>query len=458
MSMPTDDGMSPPITSRADLIDTLARGCKPKSEWRIGTEHEKFSFWRKNRKPVPYDGDNGIRALLEGVMNDTPWLPIKDNGRIIGLKCPTGGGAISLEPGGQFELSGAPLATVHETCSETNDHLEMLRTVADPLGIGFLGLGVTPDWQLAEIPQMPKSRYTIMAPYMEKVGTLGTSMMFRSCTVQANLDFSSEADMVKKLRVGLALQPIATALFANSPFIDGKPNGFLSYRSHIWLNTDNDRAGMLPFAFEDGMGFERYVDYALDVPMYFVRRNSKYTNTAGESFRAFLEGKLPQLPGEMPTIADWEDHISTIFPEVRLKQFLEMRGADGGPWQEICALPAFWGGLYYDQGALDAAWDLVKDWTEEQRDQLRREVPKLGLKTPIGNKTIHDIAHEALEIARAGLKARNNRNWEDADETMFLNPLEKTLRLGKTPAERLLDLYHGPWDSDISRIYCDAAF
>lgn len=458
MSMPTDDGVSPAITSRANLIETLSRGCKPKSEWRIGTEHEKFSFRSDTLKPVPYEGEDGIRALLKGVMDHATWQPINDNGAIIGLQCPEGGGAISLEPGGQFELSGAPLATVHETCSETNDHLAMLHTVANPLGIGFLGLGVTPDWSLAEIPQMPKSRYAIMAPYMEKVGTLGTSMMFRSCTVQANLDFSSEADMVKKLRVSLALQPIATALFANSPFVDGKPNGFLSYRSHIWLNTDNDRAGMLPFAFEDGMSFERYVDYALDVPMYFIRRDGKYINTAGESFRDFLDGKLPQLPGEKPTISDWEDHISTIFPEVRLKQFLEMRGADGGPWQEICALPAFWAGLLYDQTALDAAWDLVKDWTEEERDQLRAQVPKLGLKTPIRNMTIQDIAEKAIEIARAGLNARNNRNWEDADETMFLNPLEKTLRLGKTPAERLLDLYHGPWVGDINRVYYDAAF
>lgn len=458
MSMPTDDGVSSPITGRADLIETLSRGCKPKSQWRIGTEHEKFSFRNETLKPVAYEGDDGIRALLEGVKTNADWTEVMDNGHIIGLQCPKGGGAISLEPGGQFELSGAPLATVHETCRETNDHLDMLRTVASPLGIGFLGLGVSPDWSLAEIPQMPKSRYAIMAPYMEKVGTLGTSMMFRSCTVQANLDFGSEADMVKKLRVSLALQPIATALFANSPFIDGKPNGFLSYRSHIWMHTDNNRAGMLPFVFEDGMGFERYVDYALDVPMYFVRRAGKYINTAGESFRDFLDGKLPQLPGDKPTISDWEDHISTIFPEVRLKQFLEMRGADGGPWQEICALPAFWAGLLYDETALDAAWDLVKDWTAEERDQLRNNVPKLALKTPIRNKTIQDIAEQAIAIARAGLKARNNRNWEDADEAIFLNPLEKTLRLAKSPAERMLDLYHGPWVGDISRVYHDAAF
>jgi len=458
MSMPKDDGVSPPVENRTDLIETLSRGNKPKSEWRLGTEHEKFTFYRKSLKPVPYEGSNGIRTLLEGVMLGTTWEPVLDNGKIIGLKCSESGGAISLEPGGQFELSGAPLATVHETCVETNDHLKMLRSVTDPLGIGFLGLGVAPTWTLADMPQMPKSRYGIMAPYMEKVGTLGTSMMFRSCTVQVNLDFSSEADMVKKLRVGLALQPIATALFANSPFLEGKPNGFLSYRAHIWQNTDADRTGMLPFAFEDGMGFERYVDYALDVPMYFVRRNGAYTDVAGENFRDFLEGKLPQLPGEKPTIADWEDHLSTIFPEVRLKQFLEMRGADGGPWQEICALPAFWAGLLYDQSALDAAWDLVKDWSAEERDALRTNVAKTALKTPFRDHTVADIARKALDIAHSGLTARANKNWEGADETVFLAPLEQTLELGKTRAERLLDLYHDVWTGDISRVFTDAAY
>ncbi len=458
MSMASSDGDSPPIESRADLIETLARGCKPKADWRIGTEHEKFPFYRDTLKPVPYAGEAGIKALLEGVMDGSTWKPVTDDGHLIGLRCSETGGAISLEPGGQFELSGAPLETVHETCVETNDHLRMLRGVADPLGIGFLGVGVTPDWTRAEIPQMPKSRYAIMAPYMDKVGTLGRDMMFRSCTVQVNLDFASEADMVKKLRVGLALQPVATALFANSPFLEGKPSGYLSYRSHIWLNTDPDRTGMLPFVFEDGMGFERYADYALDVPMYFIRRNGHHINTAGESFRAFLDGALPQLPGEKPTIADWEDHISTIFPEVRMKQFLEMRGADGGPWREICALPAFWAGLLYDDAALDAAWELVRDWTAQERDTLRREVPKTALDTPFRNRTINDIARDVLEIARSGLKARNNLNWEEADESLFLSPLETTAKLGRTRAERLLELYHGAWAGDITRIYTDAAY
>lgn len=458
MSMAKDDGVLTPIESRADLIDAIAKGSKPKSDWRVGTEHEKFTFYRIENKPVPYDGLRGIQAILKGFAELEGWTPVYDGENIIGLFCHANGGAISLEPGGQFELSGAPLATIHETCKETNDHLKSLRRIADPLGIAFLGLGVAPSWSVAEMPVMPKARYAIMKPYMEKVGTLGTSMMFRSCTVQANLDFSDEADMTKKLRVSLALQPIATALFANSPFLDGKPNGFLSFRSEIWRDTDRARTGMLPFAFEDGMSFERYVDYALDVPMYFIRRSGKYVNCAGESFRAFLDGRLPQLPGKLPTKADWEDHLSTIFPEVRLKSFLEMRGADGGPWQEICALPAFWTGLLYDQTALDAAWDLVKDWTEQERQGLRDAVPVTAIHTLFRGRELAEIAREVVDIARAGLKSRKKLNWEGADETVFLQALENTLNLGKTRAERLLDLYHGAWGGDISRVFTDAAY
>ncbi|AEQ50528.1 glutamate--cysteine ligase [Pelagibacterium halotolerans] len=449
------DKPSPTIESKSQLIEAISRGNKPKSDWRIGTEHEKFTFYRDDHRPVPYEGENGIGALLDKVQAETAWLPYYDRDKVIGLNNPLGGGAISLEPGGQFELSGAPLETIHQTCTEANEHLKLLRKFTEPMGIDFLGIGVTPTWTLGDIPLMPKSRYGIMKPYMEKVGTLGTSMMFRSATVQVNLDFASEADMVRKMRVSLALQPVATALFANSPFLDGKPNGLLSFRSHIWLNTDKDRTGMLPFAFEDGMSFERYVDYALDVPMYFVIRNGEYINCAGESFRAFLDGKLPQLPGELPTARDWEDHLSTLFPEVRMKQFLEMRGADGAPWQGICALPAFWVGLLYDETALDAAWDLVKDWTEEERQALRNDVPRLALKTPFRNGTLFDIAKQALAIARSGLKARNKLNWEGADETVFLKPLDYTIETGKTPAERLLDLYHGEWSGDLNRVFSD---
>ncbi|WP_127144779.1 glutamate--cysteine ligase [Pelagibacterium montanilacus] len=449
------DTPSPHIESRGQLIEALARGNKPVEDWRIGTEHEKFTFFSDTRMPVPYEGENGIGALLDRVQAETAWTPYYDKGKVIGLNNPLGGGAISLEPGGQFELSGAPLETLHETCVETNDHLKLLRKFTEPMGIEFLGLGVTPTWRLEDIPIMPKSRYAIMKPYMEKVGTLGTSMMFRSCTVQVNLDFSSETDMVKKLRVGLALQPLATALFANSPFLEGKPSGYLSYRSNIWLNTDAERTGMLAFAFEDGMGFERYVDYALDVPMYFIVRDGQYIDCAGESFKAFLEGKLPQRPGELPTLKDWEDHLSTLFPEVRLKQFLEMRGADGAPWRGVCALPAFWVGLLYDDAALEAAWSLVRDWTNEERQSLRDGVARHALSTPFRDGTLMDVAREVVAISRSGLKARGRRNWEGADETVFLSPLEYTLQCGKTPAERLLDLYHGPWNGDASRVFAD---
>ncbi|WP_029041764.1 glutamate--cysteine ligase [Cucumibacter marinus] len=453
-----DSGTSAPIESKADLIEALSSGSKPKSDWRVGTEHEKFVFYADSLGPVPYEGENGIGALLDGVAKKTGWSPLYDRDKVIGLTDTRTGASISLEPGGQFELSGAALSNLHDTCSETHRHLTVLREVADPMGIKFLGIGVTPDWAVTDIPVMPKSRYGIMAPYMREVGTLGTSMMFRSCTVQANLDFSSEADMVKKLRVSLALQPIATALFANSPFVDGKPSGFLSFRSQIWLHTDPDRTGMLPFAFEEGMSFERYVDYALDVPMYFVIRNGQYVNCAGESFRAFLRGELPQLPGEKPLKRDWEDHLSTIFPEVRLKRFLEMRGADCGPWEEICALPALWTGLLYDEDSLEGAWDLVKDWTAEERWQLRKDVPVKALETEFRDGTVHDLTRLVLPLAQAGLERRNLRNWEDMDETMHLAPLRRVVETGKTQAERLLDCYHGPWEGDIKRVYAVAAY
>src|SRR5512138_15000 len=381
-----------PLQSRDELVAWFEAGIKPPSEFRIGTEHEKTPFTLEGRQPVPYEGRHGIRALLEGMQLLLGWEPIMERGNIIGLFDVTGGGAISLEPGGQFELSGAPVETVHQTCSELMAHLAQVKEVARPLGIGFLGLGMTPNWTRAQIPVMPKGRYRIMTNYMPKVGKLGLDMMYRTCTVQVNLDYSSEADMIKKLRVSLALQPIATALFANSPFTEGKPNGFLSYRSHIWTDTDNDRCGMLPWVFDGSMGFERYVDYALDVPMYFVYRDGKYIDASGQSFRDFLKGKLPARPGELPTVNDWADHVTTAFPEVRLKRYLEMRGADSGPLPALNALPALWVGLLYDQTALDAAWDLVKDWTIAEHDFLRAETPKTGLSTVFRGRPLTEWA------------------------------------------------------------------
>ena len=431
---------------------------KPRTEWRIGTEHEKFAFLTDTLEPVPYFGPRSIQALLNGLKARFGWEGVYEGENIIALADPKGMANISLEPGGQFELSGAPLESVHDTCAEVNEHLQQVREIGDQLGIGFLGLGASPVWTRAGTPVMPKGRYGIMAPYMDKVGTMGRDMMFRTCTVQVNLDYGSEADMVQKLRVSVALQPVATALFANSPFLEGKPNGFLSFRSHVWTDTDNARAGMLPFAFEPGMGFERYVDYALDVPMYFTMRNGKFVNTAGESFRKFMDGKLPQLPGEKPTLKDWADHLTTIFPEVRLKRYLEMRGADSGPWRRLCALPALWTGLLYHQGSLDGAWDIVKDWTAEERQKLRDDVPRLGLKAMIRGRTMRELAAEMLVLARTGLAARNIAGCKGKPETTFLDVLDETVSSGKTAADNLLDLYNGAWKGDISRVFRDFSY
>ena len=449
------DTYSPLIESRADLIEAMSRGAKPESEWRIGTEHEKHVFHTNPLHPVEYEGPNGIRALLDGVQAETGWEPFYDGENPIGLRNDTIGG-ISLEPGGQFELSGAPQVDLHASADELAEHMRVTKKVAAPLDIHFLGLGVTPIWSVDQIPAMPKSRYGIMKPYMEKVGTLGTSMMFRSCTVQTNLDFSSEADMVKKLRVSVALQPVATALFANSPFSEGRDSGYLSFRSHIWLNTDDARTGMLPFAFDEGFGFEQYADYALDVPMYFVIRDGDYVNVAGESFREFLKGDLPQLPGEKPTTKDWEDHLSTIFPEVRLKQFLEMRGADMGDEKSVTALSAFWTGLLYDEVSLEAAYELIEPWSADERDHMRREVPRLGLETPHDRSNVYDIAAQAVGIAEAGLVRRNRLNAQGKDETIHLAPLEETIRLAKSPAERWLEKFRGEWNGDLAQIFKEA--
>ncbi|MGB0908513.1 MAG: glutamate--cysteine ligase [Maricaulaceae bacterium] len=455
MAAPASQGFSPIITDKAQMIERLASGSKPKSEWRIGTEHEKIGFCLKNKTPLPYEGDCGIKAMLEGLQRFN-WEPVFEGEHVIALK--RDGASVSLEPGGQLELSGAPLETVHQTCKEVAGHLREVKDVAGEIGAGFLSLGFRPDTKLEDVPVMPKGRYGIMRSYMPKVGTHGLEMMFRTCTVQTNLDFGSEADMVKKLRVSLALQPIATALFANSPFTDGKLNGYKSYRSRIWLDTDADRTGMLPFAFEEGFGFEQYVDYAMDVPMYFVYRGGDYLDASGKSFRDFLDGKLDVVPGEKPTISDFDDHLSTIFPEVRLKTFLEMRGADTGPWNELCAFPAFWVGLLYDGSALDAAWDLVKDWTEEERDQIRRDVPKMGLQTPFRDKTLQDIAQAALAISRSGLKARGNQNAYGENESLFLQELDDFAKTGRSNADRLIARYNGGWDRDILRAYDDCTY
>ncbi len=448
---------APVLTDFRELVAHFEKGVKPDpTTWRIGTEHEKFAFYKDTLEPVPFEGERGIGALLDGLSDTYNWTRVREAGNTIALK--QGLASITLEPGGQFELSGAPLEHLHQTCSETGEHLAQLRDVAGKLGIAFLGLGFSPLWSLEETPIMPKGRYQIMRNYMAKVGRLGRQMMFRSCTVQTNLDFASEADMVKKFRVGLALQPIATALFANSPFAEGRLNGFLSYRGHIWTDTDPDRTGMLPFVFEPGMGFERYAAYALDVPMYFVYRDGKYIDCSGQSFRAFMDGRLPPLPGERPTKQDWEDHLTTIFPEVRLKTYLEMRGADAGPWSALCALPAFWTGIYYCDAALEAAWSLVKSWTAEDREALRRAVPVLGLRAPIRGASAREIAQAALAISRQGLKSRARLDSSGMDETHFLAELDDIAATGVTAAERLIERYNTEWGGDVRAAYEACAY
>lgn len=444
------------INSKSELVAYIASGNKPKSAWRIGTEHEKFCFDTKTLRPIPYGGDNGVRAILEG-MQHFGWNPVFEGENLIALTDPSGAN-ITLEPGGQLELSGAPLENIHQTCEETYAHLRQVKRVAAPLNVGFLGVGHQPKWTRNDTPWMPKGRYKIMREYMPKRGNLGLDMMLRTCTVQVNLDFSSEADMAKKFRVSLALQPLATALFATSPFKDGKPSGLLSLRSHIWTDTDPDRCGMLPFVFEDDFGFERYVDYALDVPMYFVYRDGTYLDASGQSFRDFMAGKLPALPGQLPTMGDWADHLTTAFPEVRLKKYLEMRGADGGPWRRLCALPAFWVGLLYDDAALDAAWDVVKDWTIAEREQLRSDVPRLGLDAQVAGRRLQDIAKDILAIARKGLNARGLTNHNGQDESIFLDVLDEIAASGKTASQEMLEAYATRWNQSVDPIFSEYAY
>ncbi|MCA1243413.1 glutamate--cysteine ligase [Stappia stellulata] len=450
---------STPITGVAELAATLEAGCKPADAFRIGTEHEKFGFNLADLSPIPYEGPRGIEAVLTGMERLLGWERIEDNGLIIGLADPVGGGAISIEPGGQFELSGAPLENLHQTCRETNCHLSQVREVAEPLGIGFLGLGMTPTWRREDIPVMPKSRYQIMTRYMPKVGTLGLDMMYRTSTIQVNLDFSSEADMRKKMQVGLALQPVATAIFANSPFTDGKPNGFRSYRAEIWKDTDNDRSGGLPIAFDASFGFETYVEWAIDVSMYFVKRGSTYHDVTGTTFREFMNGALKGvIPDPTPTIGDWNNHLSTLFPDVRLKKYLEMRGADGGPWRRICALPALWVGLMYDDGVLDQAHEMIRDWSAEEREALRNDVPAGGLETRFRNGRVLDLAKEMLALSREGLKRRARVNDGGQDERVHLAAVEETLASGLSPADVMLRRYAGEWGGDLSHAFKDYAY
>lgn len=446
--------------SRDQLIHAMSKGEKPRDQWRIGAEHEKFGFDKSTLRRPAYEGENGILAMLTGLQR-FGWAPVEEAGHVIALERRNAEGfsaSISLEPGGQFELSGAPLKDIHDICNETGQHLMEVKQVADQLNLGFLGLGFDPMWRREDIPVMPKGRYNIMRAYMPKKGDLGLDMMLRTCTIQANLDFDSEADMVLKFRTSLALQPIATALFANSPFTEGRPNGFLSARANVWTDTDPDRTGMLDFVFEEGFGYERYADYALDAPMYFAKRGETYVDLSGQSFRAFMDGKLDALPGDRATAKDWADHLTTLFPEVRLKQYLEMRGADGGPWSRICALPALWAGILYDAPSLAAAWDLCKDWDIADHERLRRDVTRLGLKAEVNGRSVRDIAVDMVNIAKQGLKNRARFSGGMVDERGYITELEDIADSGVTSADRLLELYNGEWGGDVSRVYRDMAY
>ena len=456
MSIPQSGGGL--IESYGQLAEYLRAGCKPIKDWKIGTEHEKFGFVNDNFLPLPYDGQCSIKAMLEGLRDKYNWSEILEENNIIGLT--KDGANVSLEPGGQLELSGAPLDSIHETCDEVNQHLKEVKSIADDLGASFFGLGAAPEWSHEDMPMMPKGRYKLMTDYMGRVGTHGTQMMYRTCTVQVNLDFSSEQDMIKKMRVGLALQPIATALFANSPFFEGKLVNHKSWRSRIWRDLDEDRTGMLPFVFEEGFGFEAWTEYVLDVPMYFVYRDGKYIDALGQSFRDFLNGKLPALPGERPKISDWADHLTTVFPEARVKQFIEMRGADGGPWRKLCALPAFWVGLMYDQNSLDSAWDICKNWDANTREEMRVAASEEGIAANTNGISLLDLARELIDISRAGLKnrARPGNGGLVPDECHFLNAIEEVIETGKSPACELIDKYNNEWQKDLKNVYRDCAY
>ena len=454
MSIPQSGGG--PIESFDQLAEYLASGCKPKAQWTIGTEHEKFGYLKDTLAPLPYDGPASVKAILDGLAAQFGWEPVLEQGHIIGLT--KNGANVSLEPGGQLELSGGMLDSVHQTDAETRSHLAEVEAVAGPLGVGFMGIGAAPVWQGAEMPMMPKGRYRLMTDYMGRVGTHGTQMMYRTCTVQVNLDFASEPDMVQKLRVSLALQPVATALFASSPFFEGKLNGHKSWRSRIWRGLDDARTGMLPWVFEGGFGFQAWADYVLNTPMYFVYRDGKYIDALGMSFRDFMAGKLPALPGETPTLSDWADHLTTVFPEARMKKYIEMRGADCGDVEHLAALPALWVGLMYDQAALDAAWDIAKGWDAETREGLRVAASVAGLQAEFGGVKMLDLAREVVAIAASGLKARARLDGQGRDEVQYLAPLQQSLSSGKVAADVLIEKYNGAWGHDLSRIYADRSY
>ena len=406
------------VLTKQDLIDDLASGCKPQEQFRIGTEHEQFVFLKSYQR-APY-------AVIEQILKSLQqfgWQPVLENQHLISLQLPDTEAAISLEPGGQFELSGAPLKTLHQTYDELLTHQQQLAVIIQELGLEFQAVGFDPFNKREDVPWMPKARYALMRRYMPTKGNLGLDMMTRTCTVQVNLDYQSEADMVTKMRIGMALQPIVTALFANSTRVESRKTDYQSYRSHIWQDTDPDRCGILPFVFEPTMGFERYVDYVLKVPMYFVKREGIYVDATGQSFNDFMQGALPALPGEYPTLKDWHDHLTVVFPEVRLKHYLEMRGADSGPLEHLIGLPALWTGLLYDENSLKILADLTTDWTYKEVQHLYQQVPQQGKEAIFKELTVKQWLHRILEISYEGLSRRHFLNNQGETEAVYLEPL-----------------------------------
>ncbi len=441
------------LQSLDDCVNYFHAGETPEEDWVIGTEHEKIAVYEDTFERVPYEGERGIAVLLERISKQGEWVPILEGSKIIGLK--RGGASITLEPGGQFELSGAPLATIKETCAEFNSHVDQVKAISEDLGIVWLSLGVDPLHPVSDVPVMPKSRYQIMRDYLPTRGSLGLEMMHLSATVQANFDFSDEADMVAKVRTAMGCTPLVSALFANSPFSARGENGFVTKRLAIWADTDPDRCGLLPFVFDSGFGYERYTDWALDVPIFFLIRDGHYIPAGGLTFRGFMENGLE---GHRALLSDWDMHLTTLFPEVRLKQIIEVRGADAVPRELTCALPAIWKGLLYDADALDQAWDLVSSFTFEERVEGQVSVARKGLGAELGGQSVKPLADQLLEIASGGLDRISTRRGIEGGEQNFIAPLRRILESGKSPGEVMLDRWRNEWNGSLERLISYARY
>jgi glutamate--cysteine ligase len=436
-----------PVASVEELVDFLRRWEKPRDRWRVGTEHEKIGLYEADHAPVPYETERGIGTLLERIAEVDGWGRITEGPNVIALE--KDGASITLEPGGQFELSGAPLRTIHETCDEFHRHLDLMKRVSEPLGIVWLGLGMHPIHGVDRIPRMPKERYAIMQSYLPKRGALALDMMFTTATVQANYDFADEADMVAKMRAAMGLTPIVSAMFANSSLSGGKANGFVSRRLHVWQQVDPDRCGLLPLVFEPDFGYRRYVEWALDVPMFFVVRDGEHRPAKGMRFRTFLrEGGA----GTRATLSDFDRHLTTLFPDVRLKHIIEVRGADAVPPGLTCSLPALWKGLLYDDEALAAAWHLVRHSSQEEREVAREDAARRGLGASFAGRSMLDLARELTAIAREGLRRIRHAGRRDPDETPFLDPILDQLESGASPGQVVLDRWEGEWGRSVDRL------